>query len=233
VLTPPVAVAAAEDIIIPVVFPDYKISVPSPVALSMPKFLKDRGFTDWKKGNNMVGDLGHAGILIVEGKTGLARYYDYGRYSTKDVGLLAGATSTPAGLVRRPKMPDVRMKGNDPDMASLKVTLAEVAKVGGHGSRIAGAYVRGVGLFAKADKYASGRHIENSSKLREEYSLNPVSPNTCGSFMAETMRAADLSVPMLVDPRPNSYADEIRSVHPDLDYDPKSKTLTIEGLGTF
>ncbi len=54
------------DVLVPIVFPDYKIS-----ALG----------TTWSS-------LGHAGILLVLGSTGTTKYYEYGRYDKAAVGLV-------------------------------------------------------------------------------------------------------------------------------------------------
>ena len=52
-----------------IVFPDYKIDPEIKVG-------------NWKAPK--VGGLGHAGVLLIDNKTGATKYYEYGRYPTKD-----------------------------------------------------------------------------------------------------------------------------------------------------
>lgn len=54
------------DILIPIVFPDYKIAAVG---------------TTWS-------NLGHAGLLIILGSTGSTRYFEYGRYDKASLGLV-------------------------------------------------------------------------------------------------------------------------------------------------
>lgn len=60
--------ASRPDIVVPIVFPDYKIE------------------TDTVLGK--VGGLGHAGVLIIQGATGATKYYEYGRYDPAAKGLV-------------------------------------------------------------------------------------------------------------------------------------------------
>lgn len=59
-------IMGAEDYVIPIVFPDYKISV--------------AGFK--------VPYLGHAGVLLIKGSSGETKYYEYGRYDPEDLGIV-------------------------------------------------------------------------------------------------------------------------------------------------
>src|SRR6218665_1586111 len=52
-----------------IVFPDYKIDPELKVG-------------KWKAPK--VGGLGHAGVLLIDNKTGVTKYYEYGRYQTTD-----------------------------------------------------------------------------------------------------------------------------------------------------
>lgn len=64
--------------------------------------------------------LGHAGILFIEGKTGLSEYFEYGRYGG------------PLGAVQKRTIPDVRMGKNDrPSRASMEKTLGEISRLAG------------------------------------------------------------------------------------------------------
>lgn len=46
--------------------------------------------------------------------------------------------------------------------------------------------------------------------------------------MKGVLEAADLNLPYLLDPRPNSYIEELRDDFSDLDYSRATNTLTIE-----
>lgn len=182
------------DVIIPIVFPDYKISTPI----------------------GKIGDLGHAGVLLIQGGSGLTKYYEYGRYDA------AGK-----GLVRKRTVPDVKIDKatGKPTETSLAKTLQSISDQAGHKTRISGAYIEVSGGFLKAKVYADDRLKENSDPKRDEYGLFG---NNCGTFMKETAAAAGADMPWQIDPRPNSYIEEIRDKYTDLDYDPKTAKLTIK-----
>ena len=84
-----------------VVFPDYKISTPI----------------------GKIGNLGHAGVLLIDNKTGVTKYYEYGRYDKEG-----------KGIVRTFAVPDVKM-GQDkkPTLESLNKTLSVISEQAGHG----------------------------------------------------------------------------------------------------
>lgn len=182
------------DVVIPIVFPDYKISTPI--------------------GN--IGELGHAGVLIILGSTGTTKYYEYGRYDKAAL-----------GLVRKKTVPDVVIDKTTgkPTEASLAKTLASISHQSGHNTRISGAYIEVSGGYVKALKYADDRYKENSNSKRESYGLLG---NNCGTFMKKTAEAAGAPMPWQLDPRPNSYIEEIRADYPDVDYDPGTKKITIK-----
>ena len=49
-----------------IAFPDYKISTPI----------------------GKIGNLGHAGVLLIDNKTGVTKYYEYGRYDKEGKGIM-------------------------------------------------------------------------------------------------------------------------------------------------
>lgn len=49
-----------------IAFPDYKISTPI----------------------GKIGNLGHAGVLLIDNKTGVTKYYEYGRYDKEGKGVV-------------------------------------------------------------------------------------------------------------------------------------------------
>jgi RHS repeat-associated protein len=182
-----------------IVFPDYKITV--------------------TKGHQ-VGNLGHAGVLLIDNKTGAARYYEYGRYGG------------PLGKVQTvPGVPTSVVIGKDgtPTQASLKAVLSALSSHYGH-QRIEGAYIRGAD-FKAMEKYARGRIAENSDPKREPYGLLE---HNCASFMKSTVEAGGKSMPSNMIDRPNGVIKDVQDEYPALHYTPSSgkapAQMSIEGV---
>jgi hypothetical protein len=181
------------DVLIPIVFPDYKISA---------------------LGKKWEG-LGHAGILFVPGSTGTTKYYEYGRYDKAE-----------KGQVRKLTIPNVRIDKSTGkiDMRSLAEVLTAISQQSGQSTRIAGAFIEQDG-YQKVLDYVEGRRKANSDPRRKEYGLFS---NNCATFMQQSLDRAGVNTPWMLDPRPNSYIDELRADYPTLDYDPKTKALKID-----
>ena len=135
-----------------IAFPDYKISTPI----------------------GKIGNLGHAGVLLIDNKTGVTKYYEYGRYDKEG-----------KGIVRTFAVPDVKM-GQDkkPTLESLNKTLSVISEQAGHGGRIEGAYIES-DKFKEMKTYAESKIAENSNPKRKEYSLRN---NNCGTFAADVLK---------------------------------------------
>ena len=205
----------ADDVAVPIVFTEYLIAVPH-TKVDLPKFFNDLGIKDIQTPGRLP-DLGHAGVLIVEGRTGVSKYFEYGRYDAAN-----------KGLVRKQSIPDVKLsRSGEVELASLRATLKSVASKAGQGGKISGAYIRVPGKFATMLSYAEKRLTDNANPGRTEYSLTG---NSCLHFMKGTLESAGVAMPSLVDPRPVSYIDEIRDDYPDLDYNPRDDKLRIEGV---
>ena len=150
-----------------VVFPDYRIQTPM----------------------GKVGGLGHAGVLLIDNKSGATKYYEYGRYNNGE------------GAVRSRPVPDVVMgKNGRPTDASLRRTLEAVSQKSGQGGTVQGAYVPGAD-FRRLDTFAK-EQMKAADNKETSYSL---SGNNCGTFMQETIEAGGADMPWMIDPRPNSY----------------------------
>ena len=176
-----------------VVFPDYKIATPI----------------------GRLPHLGHAGVVIVDPKTGYTRYYEYGRYGTSN------------GEVRRRRVPNLRIdpKTGKPTRRSLKQLFATLSRDAGQKGRVEGAYVRGADYEATLG-YAKGRKEANGDPEREGYSLVD---NNCGSFCLRAVNAGGEDTPLIVDPRPNSMIGEVQEEFGNrLSYDPKTKELAVQ-----
>jgi RHS repeat-associated protein len=172
-----------------VVFPDYKISTPV----------------------GKIGGLGHAGVLLIDNKTGVTKYYEYGRYDSKG-----------KGIVRTVSVSNVKI-GEDgrPTEASLNKVLGQISKKSGDGTRIEGAYIESDN-FDVMKSYAESKIQENSNPDRKPYSLTS---NNCGTFGCDVL-SQDPNVkskaPSIADPRPNSIIQEYQGTFGTVQYDPKT-----------
>ncbi len=194
---PLVAVDPSGEDAIYIAFPDYKISVSDTIF----------GYKFKAKLEN----LGHAGVLLVDNKTGRTSYYEYGRYDT------AGK-----GIVRRVPVPDVKIgKDGMPTPESLARTLSVVSRKSGHKGRIEGAYVKNDKYKEMVD-YANGEMGKNTDPKREEYKI--MSKN-CGTFARDVInKGGGADVPTMVDPRPTSYVEEMQGTYSDVSWKPGDKT---------
>lgn len=207
------------DIIIPIVFPDYKITVDTPN--------KDVDLLPWvsfdnfsiPKSTQQLSNLGHAGILLIKGGSGLSKYYEYGRYDSAQL-----------GLVRRVPVPDAKVDKGALVLKSLVPVLSKVSSIAGKGSRIEGVYIEAPDSFEKLNQAVVVQKALNNNSKRKPYDLTT---NSCIHFVKKLVDMAGKKTPWMIDPRPNSYIGEFRDDFNDLDFYPKQKKLVIEGLGEF
>jgi RHS repeat-associated protein len=171
---------------IPIVFPNYKIQTPV----------------------GRIGGLGHAGVLLIDPKSGQTKYYEYGRYDNEGRGLVRGYSP---GKVEFGK-------DGKPTPKSLDSVLKTISHKSGHKGEISGAYVKDAD-FQKMVRYAEGRKEQNKNPERREYSILR---NNCGTFMKDVVEAGGASMPSMIDPRPNSYIGEVRDTYPAVDFKPRT-----------
>ena len=206
------------DIAIPIVFPDYLIAVNTPKArLAIPDLLPGIDILpddiEIPETNNKFSQLGHAGILFINGTSGITKYFEYGRYNG------------PLGYVRKLSIRDVKIQSGHPTKTSLNYTLSQVSVKSGQSSRILGAYIEAPNKYKFMLNYAKKRQLDNNNPGRKAYDLFT---NSCNHFMKEVLVVAGIDVPYLLDPRPVSYIEELREDFPDLDYSKASHTLKVE-----
>ena len=208
-----------KDVAVPLVFPDYLIVVDTPpIRVDVPDFLP--GIPDdvtIPATRNRLPYLGHAGILFFDGRSGLTKYFEYGRYDR-----------AARGLVRRHSIPDVRLAHDGrPTATSLRATLGRICNVAGQGGRIVGAYIEvDAGAFPRMFAYASRRMHDNMNPSRTPYDLLS---NSCMHFMKDVAAAGGANMPAVFDPRPAGYIDRVRSTFPDLDFT-RPTALSVEGI---
>ncbi|HEX4878708.1 MAG TPA: hypothetical protein VFV39_02595 [Limnobacter sp.] len=207
------------DVIIPMVFPDYKIAVE--VQKIKVDVLPWVSFDDFNTPayRDKVRNLGHAGILFLNGKTGASKYYEYGRYDPPaNLGL----------VVKARNLPDAVAKNQRIAPSSLKKPLAHISRISGQAGRIQGVYIEVENKFDAMLAHAERRKSQNGFPGGKAYDLTS---NSCIHFVKELTEVAGVRTPWMVDPRPNSYIGEFRDEFPDLDY--TNDTLIIEGIGKF
>lgn len=203
------------DVAIPIVFPDYRISVnQAQTKVDLIKGVSWDNFTLPGYKARWEG-LGHAGVFFINGKNGVTKYYEYGRYDPAGLGKVNNL-AIPNVIVREGKIVD----------ESLKAPLHRIALKAGHGGRIEGVYIEVESGFEQMLKYAQLRELQNNNPKRERYGLLSYS---CVHFAKEVVAAAGVDTPWMLDPRPNSYIGEFRDDYPDLDYFPRTRELKIEG----
>lgn len=210
----------SKDIVIPIVFPDYKISVSI--------YKSDVDLIPWTDFDNFsikykekISNLGHAGVLFINGSTGTTKYYEYGRY---DPPMNIGLT------IKLKNLPDVLLKDGNINLSSLKKTFKTISIKSGQHGRIQGVYIEVQNQYQNMLNYASMRVLANSNPNRRAYDLTSYS---CIHFVKGVVESAGVESPWMIDPRPNSYIGEFRDDFPDLDYDFSVDKLTIEDIGEY
>jgi uncharacterized protein RhaS with RHS repeats len=176
---------------VPIVFKDYKIQV--------------WGFR--------LPYLGHAGVLLIDNKTGYTKYYEYGRYDQEG-----------KGLVRTYAVPNVAIdsKTGLPTTESMNRVLAKISAKSGQGGDITGSYIKNDN-FKEMNDFAKSRLEQNGKPDRTEYSILN---NSCGTFVKDVMESGGVESPSIA--RPNAYIEEVREDHPKLDFDAQNKQTRIE-----
>lgn len=215
-----------KDLIIPIVFPDYIITVETRSArVKVPDYLP---YVDILPNEirvphtkNKLSDLGHAGVLFINGKTGVTKYYEYCRYDQKKLGWVKKVLNLPDAKINA----DGIFEEN-----SLKKILQVISAKAGKGGRISGAYIKVENKYEAMLRYATTRIAMNSDTNRERYDITSYS---CVHFMKGVIEAAGVDTPWMLDPRPNSYIREIQDDYPSLDYRPSSNKITINEPDTI
>ncbi len=207
------------DVAIPLVFPDYLIAVATPpVRVDVPDWLPGvPNEVTIPSSRAKLPYLGHAGVMFFNGRTGMTKYYEYGRYDPAE-----------KGLVRRQPIPDVRIdRSGRPTGVSLKSALSRVSTASGQRGRIEAAYIElAFGAFDLMLGYALRRAGENANPRRTPYDLTS---HSCLHFAKAVAEAGGATLPRVIDPRPAGYMDSIRDDLPDLDFSQPAR-LSIEGI---
>lgn len=155
--------------LIPIVFPDYRISVETPSASIdvLPYFEFDN--VKIEKSKQKLSNLGHAGILLINGRNGLTKYYEYGRYDSAN-----------RGIVRRIRLPDAEVNQNGVIPKSLIPPLRKISRTTGKGGRIEGVFIEAEDVFEKVHNKLHACKQKNGKPDRTSYA---VTSNSCIHFV--------------------------------------------------
>ncbi len=148
---------------------------------------------------------GHAGVLLINNKTGVTKYYEYGRY---DIAQL--------GFVNHYSVPNVIMdKNNRPTAESLNKVIKFISEQSG---KKKGKVYDASGFYFESDKFdemnsfAQSRLKENENKERKKYSLLT---NNCGDFATDVLKQDDRiskRAPWFQVPDPYSLTKQYRGI---------------------
>ena len=205
------------DYVFPLVFPDFLIAVPRPsIKVDLPDFLPfDEVVEDLLDDRTTkVPELGHAGVLFIgdRGGKGITKYYEYGRYRSN------------SGEARRRPMPDCDFINGKPEMESLTNIFHHISKVAGQKGRVSGVSIAVPGKYKDMLEYCRKRVFENRNPNRKKYDIINYS---CVTFVQKVVESAGVKYnSSVLDARPISYINTLKSEYIDIDY--SSKTLEIE-----
>ena len=202
-----------------IVYPDYPINIYNTPEINIPFIGK---IPQQKININVVG---HAGVLLINNKTGVTHYYEYGRYDTTD---------GTVGCVRKVEVSNVTIgKDGKPTINSLNKVLGYLSKNAGHGGRIDGAYIIS-NEFEKMNNYANSKFMESNpsdgnafyNKNRRPYSIIR---NNCGTFAVDVINQdKSVDAPYIINPTPVNIVDEYQEEgNAVVRYNPSNDTTTI------
>ena len=140
------------DVVIPIVFPDYKIIVE--IQKTKVDVFPWFDFDDFTVPSykDKISNLGHAGVLFINGENGTTKYYEYGRYDPpKNLGLVVKARS----------LPDVKIINGHLDYSTLKKTLSFISRISGQSGKIHGVYIEVENKYDAMLKHAELKKLQN------------------------------------------------------------------------
>lgn len=120
--------------------------------------------------------LGHAGVLLIDNKSGATRYYEYGRYNKEAAGVIGETLPTTQGNIRKFTTPDVKI-GTDgkPTEESLQKVYKELSEKAGKNNPVDVTYHKDADFNAMQSYIMKTANDPN----RDGYSITG---NNCYSF---------------------------------------------------
>lgn len=192
------------DYVIPIVYPDYFVTIPS-------EYQEVLGFKILDKKEQ----FGHAGVLIINGKTGLSKYFEYGRY--EQFGTLGGVNNV--------RISDSIIENGRITESSLVNIMSELSTNAGQGGRIEAVVFIGE-YFDKAYQWLTNPNGPYRSPDRQPYDVTDFN---CMQFELDLLNGLDIETHwagLIV--KPDEEMEELQEDYKDLRYSPGSRTLEIE-----
>jgi peptidoglycan hydrolase-like protein with peptidoglycan-binding domain len=203
-----------EDFVIAIVFPEQPIQFQTErgVREALPDWMESAaldalelfGAKRTDSGSLKADFLGHAAVAFADGRTGVSRYWEYGRYDAAQ-----------RGICRNISVPNLRISPDfEATPQSLNALFSTVSRKSGAGTRVAGVLGRvPLGTHRKLEAYCRRVDANTRNKTAPEYA---VLSNSCLHFMRRVMDEAGLDTPAIWDPRPASYIAALQDRFPPL-----------------
>lgn len=191
------------DVAIPIVYPRQPITIPAAeVARQIPFQIDVRAsmqatFTQpasspplsisrWRGDDAAVEGLGHAGIAMIDGRSGAVRYYEYGRYDAAGFGQVRQVAAVSAITISFDE------RTGNPTADSLAQLAAALTRTNGGPYAVEAVYVKlANGAFDAMKDFADRRMAEVRSRSARPYN---VASNHCFTFATEVAAAAGVRV---------------------------------------
>ena len=164
---------------------------------------------------NGIPFTGHAGVLLINNKTGYTKYYEYGRYDPEG-----------KGIVRSVSVSNVVIGENGmPTTESLNKVMKQLSNKSGHGGDIEGAYIIS-DEFDKMNDYAKSKLDKNKDPERKTYSILS---NNCATFAEDVINQDEtVDKPIIIINSPINIVDEYQEEgNARIHYKAKTKTTTV------
>lgn len=151
-------------------------------------------------GKLRVPGLGHAAVLLINNKTGITKYYEYGRYDSEK-----------KGITRKISVPNVRI-GEDgrPTEESLQIVYSYLSRTVGKNHPVKGAYIES-DEYDKMDAYARDIINENDNPNRQRYSLLN---HNCATFAIDVISQDETvkeKLPLITAPVPSLLVNQLQA----------------------
>ncbi|SJN60082.1 hypothetical protein VR7878_03986 [Vibrio ruber DSM 16370] len=193
------------DFLIPIVYPDYLVHIPkaNQEILGI-KILDDREA------------FGHAGVLIINGKTGVSKYYEYGRYDALD-----------RGIVRKPNISNAVVKNGRVTESSLTKILKELSDNSGQHGRIEAVVFIG-DYYSQAEQWLTDPNGPYRAPDRESYNVRNFN---CIQFVLDLLESLSIDThwPGLIS-MPDEEMEELQEDYRDLRYNPETNKIYVEEI---
>jgi RHS repeat-associated protein len=148
--------------------------------------------------------INHAGVLLIDNKSGEVSYYQFGRYGKDNKGLVQGVGLKPIGVENG--------KLNENEISDR---LIYISKKYGKGSEIEGAYIQS-DKYEEMKQYADDKMEETKENSEDTYDILT---NNCATFSSDVIqRDNNITPPILKLVLPKQYSIFYRLSHSKINY---------------